>query len=63
MEKKDFKKLTEGQLIRLLLKKEKKKPKVVIVDDTKPVPTPRTYKSRPHVPTPRKSLNDMVQFF
>ena len=52
MEKKDLKKLTESQLIKLLLKKEKKKPKVVIVDDTKPVPTPRTYKSRPPVPTP-----------
>ena len=63
MEKKDLKKLTKGQLIKLLLKKEKKKPKVVIVDDTKPVPTPRTYKSRPPVPTPRKSVNDMVQFF
>ena len=62
MEKKDLKKLTEGQLIKLLLKKEKK-PKVVIADDTKPVPTPRTYKSRPPVPTPRKSVNDMVQFF
>ena len=63
MEKKDLKKLTKGQLIKLLLKQEKKKPKVVIVDDTKPVPTPRTYKSRLPVPTPRKSVNDMVQFF
>ena len=35
MEKKDLNKLTKGQLIKLLLKKEKK-PKVVIVDDTKP---------------------------
>ena len=34
MEKKDLKKLTKGQLIELLLKQ--KKPKVVIVDDTKP---------------------------
>ena len=63
MEKKDLKKLTKGQLIKLLLKQEKKKPKVVIVEDTKPVPTPRTYKSRPPVPTPRKSVNDMVQYF
>ena len=63
MEKEDLKKLTKEQLIKLLLKQEKKKPKVVIVDDTKPVPTPRTYKSRPPVPTPRKSVNDMVQFF
>ena len=37
MEKKDLKKLTKGQLIKLLLKQEKKKPKVVIVDDTKPM--------------------------
>ena len=36
MEKKDLKKLTKGQLIELLLKQERKKPKVVIVDDTKP---------------------------
>ena len=36
MEKKDLKKLTKDQLIKLLLNKEKKKPKVVIVDDTKP---------------------------
>ena len=39
MEKKDLKKLTKGQLIKLLLKKEKK-PKVVIVDDTKPTRPP-----------------------
>ena len=38
MEKKDLEKLTKDQLIELLLKQEKKKPKVVIVDDTKPVP-------------------------
>ena len=63
MEKKDLKKLTKGQLIKLLLKKEKK-PKVVIVDDTKPTrPTPRTYKSRPPVPTPRNKVNQLVQFF
>ena len=62
MEKKDLKKLTKGQLIKLLLKKEKK-PKVVIVDDTKPVPTPRTYKSRPPVPTPHNKVNQLVQFF
>ena len=58
MEKKDLKKLTKGQLIKLLLKKEKK-PKVVIVDDTKPTrPTPR-----PPVPTPRNKVNQLVQFF
>ena len=43
MEKEDLKKLSKGQLIRLLLKKEKKNPKVVIVDDTKP--------TRPNRPT------------
>ena len=63
MNKIDLEKLSKVELIKLLLKKEKKKPKVVIVDDTKPVPTPRTYKSRPPVPTPRKSVNDIVQFF
>ena len=61
--KKDLKKLTKGQLIKLLLKKEKKKPKVVIVDDTKSVPAPRTYKSRPPVPTPRNKVNQLAQFF
>ena len=47
MEKKDLKKLTKGQLIELLLKQEKKKPKVVIVDDTKP-----TRPNRPPPPIP-----------
>ena len=36
MEKKDLKKLTKEQLIELLLKQERKKPNVVIIDDTKP---------------------------
>ena len=49
MNKRDLKKLTKGQLIKLLLKQEKK-PKVVIVDDTKPVPTPRN------------KVNQLVQF-
>ena len=44
MEKEDLKKLSKGQLIRLLLKQEKKKPKVVIVNDTKP--------KRPNRPPP-----------
>ena len=42
MNKRDLKKLTKGQLIKLLLKQEKKKPKVV--DDTKP--------KRPNRPPP-----------
>ena len=58
MDKKDLKKLSKSQLIKLLLKQEKKKPKIVIVDDTKPVPASRTYKP---IPTPRKSVNQMVQ--
>ena len=44
MEKEDLKKLSKEQLIRLLLKQEKKKPKVVIVNDTKP--------KRPNRPPP-----------
>ena len=63
MNKRDLKKLSKSQLIKMLLKQEKKKPEIIVVDDTKPVPTPRTYKSRPPVPTPRKSVNNMVQFF
>ena len=42
MEKEDLKKLSKGQLIRLLLKQEKKKPNIVIVDDTKPKRTNRS---------------------
>ena len=61
MNKKDLKKLSKSQLIKLLLKQEKRKPKIIVVDDTKPVRAPRTYKPRPPVPTPRKSVKQMVQ--
>ena len=54
MDKASLKKLSKSELINLLLKQHK--PKNIIVDDTKPVPTPR----RP-IPTPRKSVKDMVQ--
>ena len=47
MEKKDLKKLSKNELIKWLLKQEKKKPKVVIVDDTKP-----TRPNRPPPPIP-----------
>ena len=47
MNKSDLKKLSKSQLIKLLLKQEKKKPKVVIVDDTKP-----TKPNRPPPPIP-----------
>ena len=65
MEKKDLNKLTKGQLIELLLKKEKK-PKVVIVDDTKvtrPTPPPRTgkWENVKPKPVPRKSVKQMVK--
>ena len=54
MDKKDLEKLSKSELIKLLLKQQK--PKIVVVDDTKPaqrrpIPTPRTY----------KSVKDMVQ--
>ena len=57
MNKKDLKKLSKSELINLLLKQEKK-PKIIVVDDTKLVPKPR----RP-IPAPRtyKSVKDMVQ--
>ena len=55
MDKASLKKLSQSELINLLLKQEKK-PKIIIVDDTKPSSKPR----RP-VPTPRKSVKDMVQ--
>ena len=47
MNNSDLKKLSKSQLIKLLLKQEKKKPKVVIVDDTKP-----TRPNRPPPPIP-----------
>ena len=63
MDQKNLKKLSKSELINLLLKQHK--PKTIIVDDTKPVPTPKTYKPVPArkrpVPTPRKSVKDMVQ--
>ena len=46
MNKRDLKKLSKSQLIKMLLKQEKK-PKVVIVDDTKP-----TKPNRPPPPIP-----------
>ena len=47
MEKRDLKKLSKSQLIKMLLKQEKKDPKVVIVDDTK-----LTRPNRPPPPIP-----------
>ena len=42
MDKKNLKKLSKSELINLLLKQHKSK--IVVVDDTKPVPTTRIYK-------------------
>ena len=50
MNKSDPKKLSKSELIKLLLKKDKK-----------PVPTPRTVKQIRPIPKPRKSVNQMVQ--
>ena len=66
MNKKDLKKLSKSELIKLLLKQEKKqKPEIIVVDDYKPVATPRTNKPVPAprrpIPTPRKSVKQMVQ--
>ena len=55
MDKASLKKLSKSELINLLLKQEKN-PKIIIVDDTKPSP-----KLRRPVPTPRKSVKDMVK--
>ena len=51
--KSDLKKLSKSELIKLLLKQEKKKPEIIVIDDTKPVPAPRTYKP---VPAPRTKI-------
>ena len=63
MEKKDLEKLTKNQLIELLLKQ--KKPKVVIIDDTKPTrlnrPPPLPEVVQRIKPTPRKSVKQMVK--
>jgi len=61
MNKRDLEKLSKSELIKLLLKQEKKKPKIIVVDDTKPVPAPRTYKPRRPIPTPRKSVKQMAK--
>ena len=69
MDKINLEKLDKSQLMELLLKQEKK-PEIIVVDDTKPIPTPRThkptltprkYKPRPPIPTPRKNVKHMVQ--
>ena len=51
MNKSDLKKLSKSELIKLLLKQEKKKP----------VPTPSTVRPIRPIPAPRKSVNQMVQ--
>ena len=40
MDKSYLKKHSKSQLIKLLLKQEKKKPKTIVVDDTKPIDKP-----------------------
>ena len=52
MDEKDLEKLSKSELIKLLLKQQK--PKIIVVDDTKPA-------QRRPIPTPRKSVKDMVQ--
>ena len=59
MNKKDLKKLSKSQLINLLLKQSVMKPKIIVVDDTKPVPAPRTYKPVP-IPRTKKPMDKPV---
>ena len=61
MDKASLKKLSKSELIKLLLKLEKKKSKIIVVDNTKPVPELRTYKPRRPIPTPRKSVKQMAE--
>ena len=71
MNKKELKKLSKSQLINLLMKLEKKKPEVIIVDDTKPVPAPRNFiippppefRNRRPIPKPRKSVKSMIDAY
>ena len=60
MNKKDLKKLSKSELIKLLLKQEKKNTKFIFMDDSKPVAAPRIKK--PAV-TPRKSVKELVDYF
>ena len=62
MNKSDLKKLSKSELIRLLLKQEKKKPEIIIVDDTKPAPIAAPRTKKPAV-TPRKSVKELVDYF
>ena len=76
MNKKELKKLSKSQLIdRLmklenrLMKLENKKPEVIIVDDTKPIPASRNFiippppqfRDRKPIPKLRKNVKQMVQ--
>ena len=65
MNKRDLKKLSKSELIKLLSKHEEKKPEIIIIDDHKPIPELRTYKPVPThrrpTQTPRKSVKQMVQ--
>ena len=73
MNKRDLKKLSKNQLIKLLMEREEKKPKVVIVDNDpfkdevaqriKPTPPPRTgkWENVKPKPVPRKSVKQMVK--
>ena len=61
MNKSELKKLSKSQLIKLLLKQEKKKPEIIVVDDVTPIPTPRAKKLIKPIPTPRKSVKQIVQ--
>ena len=61
MNKRDLKKLSKSQLIKLLLKQEKKKPEIIVVDDTKPVPAPRN--SVKINQSPKQTVNELVDYF
>ena len=73
MNKRDLKKLSKNQLTKLLMEREEKKPKVVIVDNDpfkdevaqriKPTPPPRTgkWENVKPKPVPRKSVKQMVK--
>ena len=63
MNKRDLKKLIKSELIELLFKLQKKlankKPQIVIVDNTEK-PISESLMRKP-IPTPRKSIKDMVR--
>ena len=60
MNERDLNKLSKSELIKMLLRQQKKNTKFIVVDDTKPVSTPTTNKP---ADKPKKSVKELVDYF